>query len=115
MEVAFFVLGLIAALGIYSLYRNGQKNRVINTVINDYLKPRQGTLVDAEQPSFSGPFQDDYYDSQGQNLYANLGYSPNETVYRIVTYRSTDGSTHRAWVQIRIERLKATYIDWKVA
>lgn len=115
MEVAFFVLGLIALLGTYSLYRNGQKNKVINTIINDYLAPRQGILVETERPTSSGPFQDDYYDGQGQNLYANLGYSPNETVYRIVTYRSTDGSTHRAWVQIRIERLQATYVDWKVA
>ena len=115
MEVAFFVLGMVAILGTYSLYRNGQKNRIINDIVKDYLKPRQGTLVDTERPTFSGPFRDDYYDRQGQNLYANLGYSPNETVYRIVTYRTEDGSTHRAWVQIRIERLQATYIDWKVA
>lgn len=115
MEVAFLVLGLIALLGTYSLYRNGQKNRIINGIINDYLVPLNGTLVDTERPTFSGPFKDDYYDRQGQNLYANLGYSPSETVYRIVTYRVKDGSTHCAWVQIRIERLKATYVDWKVA
>lgn len=115
MEVAFFVLGVIAIMGTYSLYRNGQKNKVIQTVVQTYLKPRQGTLLQLERPSFSGPFRDDYYDNQGQNLYANLGYSPNETVYRLVTYRSPDGSEHRAWVQIRIEKLRATYVDWKVA
>lgn len=115
MEVAFFVLGVIAILGTYSLYRNGQKNKLIQEVIQTYLTPRQGTLVNVERPSSSGPFKDDYYDSQGQDLYANLGYSPNETIYRLITFRSPDGPEQRAWAQIRIERLKVTYVDWKMA
>lgn len=113
MEIGLFVLGLIAVLGTFSLYRNGQKNKIINTIIKDFLDKKNGLLVNAERPNNSGPFRDEYYDDQGDNLYQNLGYQNNETVYRKVAFQTSDGSNKLAWVQIRIENLKATYIEWK--
>ncbi|WMX16040.1 MULTISPECIES: hypothetical protein [unclassified Aureispira] len=113
MEVGFFVLGLIAILGTFSLYRNGQKNKLIHAVINDFLDKKNGLLVGVDRPNNSGPFEDEYYDHQGDNLYQNLGYQNNETVYRKVAYQTSDGSNKQAWVQIRIENLKVTYIEWK--
>lgn len=113
MEIAFIVLGIIAVLGFYSLRRNGKKNALIDAVIQRFLKERQGTLVRVERPSQSGPFQDEYYDDQGDNLYQNLGYQVHETVYRRVLYTTADGQQQEAWVQIRIEKLIATYVEWK--
>lgn len=113
MIVGLFVLGLIAVLGTYSLYRNGQKNKVINEVIKDFLDKKNGLLVLAERPNNSGPFNDKFYDHQGDNLYQNLGYQNNETIYRKIAFQTSDGSNKQAWVQIRIENLKATYIEWK--
>jgi hypothetical protein len=113
MEIGLFVLGLIAVLGTFSLYRNGQKNKIINKVIKDFLDKKNGLLVSAETPNNSGPFDDEYYDHQGDNLYQNLGYQNNETVYRKVAFQISDGSNQLAWVQIRIENLNATYIEWK--
>ena len=112
MEVAYFVLGLIAVLGIYSLRRNGKKTALINSIIQRILEQEKGTLVKAERPNQSGPFRDEYYDAQGDNLYQNLGYQVNETVYRRVVYKTADGQ-QEAWVQIRIEKLIATYVEWK--
>lgn len=114
MEIAFLILGIIAVLGIYSIHRNGKKNALINSTINDFLKEQKGTLVTAERPNQSGPFRDEYYDDQGDNLYQNLGYQVNETVYRRVLYTTVDGAQQEAWVQIRIEKLTATYVEWKV-
>lgn len=114
MEIAFFVLGIVAVLGIYSLRRNGKKNALVNSIIQRFLEQRKGTLVMVETPNQSGPFRDEYYDAQGDNLYQNLGYQANETVYRRVIYTTPDGQQQEAWVQIRIEKLQATYIDWKV-
>ena len=113
MEIGLFVLGLIAVLGTFSLYRNGQKNKIINNIIKDFLDKKNGLLVSSERPNNSGPFKDEYYDDQGDNLYQNLGYQHNETVYRKVSFQNSDGSNKQAWVQIRIESLKATYIEWK--
>jgi len=81
MEIGLFILGLIVTLGTFSLYRNGQKNKIINTVIKDFLDKKNSLLVQAETPNNSGPFGDEYYDDQGDNLYQNLGYQNNETVY----------------------------------
>lgn len=114
MEIAFFVLGIVAILGIYSLRRNGKKNALVNSIIQRFLEQKKGTLVKVETPNQSGPFKDEYYDAQGDNLYQNLGYQVNETVYRRVTYTTPDGQQQEAWVQIRIEKLQATYIEWKV-
>jgi hypothetical protein len=113
MGIGLFVLGLIAVLGIFSLYRNGQKNKIISNVIKDFLDKKNGLLVSAERPNNSGPFRDEYYDDQGDNLYQNLGYQNNETIYRQVAFQTSDGSNKQAWVQIRIENLNATYIEWK--
>jgi hypothetical protein len=113
MEIGLFVLGLIAVLGAFSLYRNGQKNKIINNVIKDFLDKKNALLVSAEKPNNSGPFEDEYYDDQGDNLYQNLGYQNNETVYRQVSFQISNGNNKQAWVQIRIENLKATYIEWK--
>jgi hypothetical protein len=113
MEVAFFVLGLIAVLGVYSIHRNGKKNALINDIIQRFLNEQQGTLVNAERPPHSGPFKDEYYDNQTDNMYQNLGYQVNETVYRRVVY-STAAGQQEAWVQIRIEKLTPTYVEWKV-
>ena len=41
MEIGLFVLGLIAVLGTFSLYRNGQKNKIINTIIKDFLDKKK--------------------------------------------------------------------------
>jgi len=108
-----FVLGLIAVLGTFSLYRNGQKNKIISGVIKDFLSKKNGLLIHAKRPNNSGPFKDEYYDNQGDNLYQNLGYQKNETVYKKVAFQTNDGQNKEAWVQIRIENLNATYIEWK--
>lgn len=113
MEIAFIILGIIAILGIYSLHRNGKKNALIKSIIQNFLEQQKGTLVHAERPNKSGPFRDDYYDAQGDNLYQNLGYQVNETVYRKITYTTSDNQQQEAWVQIRIEKLTATYVEWK--
>lgn len=113
MEIGLFILSLIAVLGIFSLYRNGQKNKIINKVVVDFIGNRNALLVNSDRPNDSGPFKDDYYDHQGDNLYQNLGYQAKETVYRRITFQSSDGVRKQAWVQIRIENLKATYIEWK--
>ena len=113
MEIGLFILGLIAVLGTFSLCRNGQKNKIINNVIKDFLDKKNGLLVNAERPNNSGPFGDKYYDNQGDNLYQNLGYQNKETVYRKVSFQTSDGSNKQAWVQIRVENLKTTYIEWK--
>jgi len=113
MGIGLFVLGLIAVLGTFSLYRNGQKNKIINNVIKDFLDKKNGLLVTIERPNNSGPFDDEYYDHQGDNLYQNLGYQNNETVYRKVAFQTSDGNNKQAWVQIRIENLNPTYIEWK--
>ena len=54
MEVAFFVLGIVAILGCFSLYQNGQKNKVIMKVIQDYLTTNNSKLVKVEIPQDSG-------------------------------------------------------------
>lgn len=113
MEIGFFVLGLIAVLGIFSLYRNGQKKNIVNNIIKDFLAKKNGLLVTIDRPNNSGPFKDEYYDHQGDNLYQNLGYQARETVYRKISFQEADGTNRQAWVQIRIENLKATYIEWK--
>jgi hypothetical protein len=116
MEVAYFVLGLIAIMGTYSIYRNGKKSKVIYNVIQRFLDEEKATLVSLEKPRISGPFEDELYDSQGINLYQNLGYTANETAYRKILYTTSDRSElQEAWVQIRIERLQATYIEWMVS
>ena len=113
MEIGFFVLGLIAVLGFFSLYRNGKKNTIINQVIQDFMDTHNSLLVSIDKPSDSGPFKDEYFDSQGDNLYQNIGYQANETVYRKVSFQTADGSNKQAWLQLRIENLVATYVEWK--
>lgn len=113
MEIGFFVLGLITVLGMFSLYRNSQKNTIIKQIIKDFLDQRNGLLVTVDRPNDSGPFRDEYYDHKNDNLYQNLGYQANETVYRKIAFQTAEGINKQAWVQIRIENLKATYIEWK--
>lgn len=113
MEIAFFVLGLIAILGTFSLYRNGQKNALINREIHRYMEEQEYQFLQTETPTTSGPFKDEFYDDQAINMYQNLGYQPEETVYRKVTFLDKAGQQQEAWMQLRIERLKATYVDWK--
>jgi len=115
MEVAYFVLGLVGILGMYSLYRNGRKNDMIKKIIQQFLDEEQATLVGVVKPSLSGPFEDEFYDAKGVDMYQNLGYRGNETAYRKILYTTTaNRETQEAWVQIRIERLKATYVEWMV-
>lgn len=113
MGVGIFVLGLIAALGFFSMYQNSRKNAIIKKVIQDFLDAHNGLLVSVEKPTNSGPFHDEYYDEKEEGLYQNLGYQPNETVYRQVSFQTADGLNKRAWLQLRIENLTATYIEWK--
>jgi hypothetical protein len=114
MEVVLFVLGLIAALGGFSLYRNGKKKAIITRVISEFLKDHEFTLMKTEKPFLSGPFHDDYYDEQMENLYHNIGYQAKETVYRKVYLKNNSGVIQEAWLQLRIENLKATFIEWKI-
>ena len=114
MEVAYFVLGLVAILGTYSIYSNGKKNKIIDEIIQRFLEQEQGTLVSVEKPNLSGPFNDEFYDAQKDNLYQNLGIRRNETAYRKIHYTTAAQSQpQEAWVQIRLERLKPSYIEWK--
>lgn len=115
MGVAFFILAMIAVLGSFSLYRNGQKKSIISGVIKEYLDKEGGSLVAAEKSTTSGPFDDEYYDNQNDNLYHNVGYQAKETVYKKVTYTTASDNEQTAWLQLRIENLKATYVAWKKA
>lgn len=112
MGIGIFILAIIAILGGFSIYRNGKKNTIINKVIQDFLTTNNSTLIKIETPENSGPFQDEIYDAQ-DNLYFNLGYRPNETVYKKVSFQTTNGVNKLAWLQLRIENLKATYTEWK--
>ncbi|MDC0231119.1 hypothetical protein OAK19_04070 [Aureispira] len=114
MEVALFVLGLIAALGGFSLYRNGKKKAIISKIISTFIKEHNFTLMKAEKPFLSGPFHDDLYDEQMENLYHNIGYQAKETVYRKVYLKNKSGVIQEAWLQLRIENLKVTFIEWKL-
>ena len=114
MEVALFVLGLIAALGSFSLYRNGKKKAIISRIIREFLKDHDFTLLKTEKPFLSGPFRDDYYNEQMENLYHNIGYQAKETVYRKVYLKNNSGVIQEAWLQLRIENLKVTFIEWKL-
>jgi len=113
MEIGFFVLGIIAILGTFSLYKSGKKKALISGIVQQFLDNNGGSLIEIRKPMTSGPFNDDYFDQQGANLYQNVGYQKNETVYREVSYKAADGSTKTAWLQLRIESLKATYSEWK--
>ena len=113
MEIGFFVLGVIAILGIFSLYKNGKKKTLISDVVQKFLDENGGSLIEIRKAMTSGPFNDDYFDQQGANLYQNIGYEKNETVYREVSYKAADGTTETAWLQLRIESLKATYSEWR--
>ena len=113
MEIAFFVLGIVAVLGGFSLYQNGQKNKVIMKVIQDYLAANNSKLVKVEVPQDSGPFNDAYYDKAQQDMYSNLGYRSKETVYRQVAFQTSNGENKWAWLQLRLESMKATYVEWK--
>jgi len=113
MEVAFFVLGVVAILGGFSLYQNSQKNKVIAQVIQDYLNANNSQLVKVEIPNNSGPFKDAYYDNAQSDMYGNLGYRSKETIYRQVAFQTSSGENKWAWLQLRLESLKATYVEWK--
>lgn len=113
MEVAFFVLGVVAILGGFSLYQNSQKNKVVMEVIQEYLNATNSKLVKVEIPEDSGPFNDTYYDKAQSDMYGNLGYRSNETVYRKVAFQTNSGENKWAWLQLRLESLKATYVEWK--
>ncbi|MCH2021940.1 MAG: hypothetical protein MK207_05615 [Saprospiraceae bacterium] len=114
MEVALFVLGLIAALGGFSLYKSGKKKAIISKVIRTFIKDHDFTLMKTEKPFLSGPFHDDLYDEQMENLYQNLGYRAKETLYRKVYLKNKSGVIQEAWLQLRIENLKVTFIEWKL-
>lgn len=113
MEIAFFILGMIGILGCISIYRNSQKKSLISKVITDYLQEEEGQLVQAEKSDNSGPFEDEYFDQQSANLYHNVGYQAKETIYKKVIYTTQSGNQKTAWLQLRIENLKATYVAWK--
>ena len=116
MGVAFFILAMIAALGSFSLYRNGQKKSIISGVIKEYLDKEGGSLVAAEKSTTSGPFDDEYFDqSKRATSTTMLGYQAKETVYKKVTYTTASDNEQTAWLQLRIENLKATYVAWKKA
>ena len=115
MEIAFIILGMVAVLGFFSLYRNGQKKKIINTVIQNYVSKKHGTLISTEISADSGPFDDEYFDQQSSNLYHNIGYQAKETIYKKVIYTNNTGNHKTAWLQLRIENLKATYVAWKDA
>ncbi len=114
MEIAIFVLGLIAVLGTFSIYKNGKKRAVVRAVIQDFMDTHNGLLVNVTKPSDSGPFNDEYFDNQSKNSFQSLGYQANETIYRQVSFQTADGANKIAWLQLRIENLTATYVDWKV-
>lgn len=113
MEVAIFVLGLIAFLGFFSIYKNNKKKHIIEKVIKEFVDANNGLLVRVDRPSNSGPFQDAYYDDKEDTVYKGLGYQVNETIYRQVSFQTADGLNKRAWLQLRIEDLTPTYIEWR--
>jgi predicted glycosyl hydrolase (DUF1957 family) len=113
MEIGFFILGIIALLGTFSLYQNGKKKTLIAQVVQNFLDNNGGTLIEIKKPMTSGPFKDEYFNQQGANLYQNVGYQKNETVYREISYKTADKTAETAWLQLRIESLKATYSEWK--
>ncbi len=112
MEVAFFILGMIAVLGVWSLYKNGKKNSIVTGVIKEYLDENKGNLVAAEKTNVSGPFKDEYFDQQGDNLYHNVGYQAKETIYKKVTFKDASGNSKVSWLQLRVENLKSTHVEW---
>ena len=112
MEVAFFILGMIAVLGTFSLYKNGKKKSIVTGVIKEYLDKNKGSLVEAEKTNVSGPFKDEYFDQQGDNLYHNVGYQAKETIYKKVTFKDDSGNSKVSWLQLRVENLKPTSVEW---
>ena len=113
MEAAIFILGMIAVLGTFSLYKNGKKKSIITNVIQEYLDENKGELLDTEKTNFSGPFKDAYFDQQGSNLYQNVGYQAKETIYRKITFKDAKDNNKVSWLQLRVENLKPTYVEWK--
>ncbi len=114
MGIAIFVLSIIGFLGFFSLWQNSRKKTVITKVIDGFITRKKAKLIRVEIPNNSGPFNDKYYNEKQKNLYENIGYESKETIYRKVFYRLPNNSTTKvAWLQLRVEKLKATYMAWK--
>jgi hypothetical protein len=115
MEIGLFVLGIVGILGAFSIWQNGRKDAVVNKVIHDFIAQKEAIFMDVEIPKDSGPFKDEFYDAKVENLYQNIGYQSKQTLYRVVTYKTEKKGIQKAWLQLRVEKLEATYIDWKKA
>jgi len=113
MELGIIILSIVGLLGVFSIWQNSRKNAVVHGVIQSYLDSKGADLIDVIRPTDSGPFEDSYYDEQNDNLYRNIGYQSKETVYRIITYKTPSGQEKKAWLQLRIENLSATYYSWE--